>query len=135
MVFFQNVIEDLEADPVINPFYYAQDKESWDMEIAAKAFEESQQKKTKERRMKKKKNSKSFNNSSFIIRKEPGHVRQLIKIIIHDLSGRHITDEIDTDPDSASVNLQYLVRSDYDDVMSETEHLVSKIVKKLSATS
>ncbi|KAJ8737824.1 hypothetical protein PYW08_000419 [Mythimna loreyi] len=125
----------LITDPVLNPFYYAQDGESWYAQVAANACNESHQQKLEEQKQKKKKKTKSkpFKNTSFIIRKEPGHVRQLIKIIIHDLDDRHI-DEIDTEPDSASVNIQYLVKSDYDDIMSETELLVSKIVKKLSST-
>lgn len=38
----------------------------------------------------------------------------------------------DIGPDNASVNVQYIVTSDYDDIMDETNHLVGKIVHKLS---
>lgn len=122
------MIED--PDPVTNPFYYAQDRDSWDMEVAAKASEESRREKAEERKLKKKK-SKSFKNSSFVMRKEQGQVRHLIKVMIYDSDGCNM-EEIDTKTSNASVNVQYLVTSDYDDIMSETEHLVAKIVKKLS---
>lgn len=130
---FQNLIE--SSDPVLNPFYYAQDRESWDLEVATKAYEESRQQATEKKKLKKKKkkNCKSFKNTSFIMRKEPGHVRKIIKIIVYDVNGRQM-EEIDSDPDSASVNVQYLVRNDFDEIMSETEFLVNKIVKKLSST-
>lgn len=134
---FQNLIE--SSDPVLNPFYYAQDQERWFDEVAAKACEESRQqeieKKTlKKKKKKKKKICKSLRNTSFIMCKEPGHVQRIIKIIVHDVDGRHNMEEIDSDSDSASVNIQYLVRSDFDEIMSETECLVTKIVKKLSST-
>lgn len=129
---FQNLIDC--PDPVLNPFYYAQDQESWYAEVAEKACEESRQQKIQEKKIKKKKKSKPFKNTSFITRKEPGHIHRIIKIIVHDVEGRQMN-EIDSDPDSASVNIQYLVRSDIDDIMSETEYLVAKIVKKLSSTS
>lgn len=123
------------SDPVFNPFYYAQDRESWYAEVSAQACEESRQQEIEKEKLKKKKNkSKSFKNKSFVMRKESGTVRRIIKIIVHDVDGRHM-DEIDSDPDSASVNIQYLVRSDIDEIMSETEYLVTKIVKKLSSTS
>lgn len=52
----------------------------------------------------------------------------------HDVDGRNM-DEIDSDLDSARVNIQYLVRSDFDEISNETEYLVNKIVKKLSSNS
>lgn len=128
LVFFQNVVAD--SDPIMNPFYYAQDRESWDIEVAATAREESRQQMAEERRSKKKKN-KSFKNSSFIMRKEQGHVRHLIKVMVYDLDGRNM-EEIDIGLDNASVNVQYIVTSYYDDIMDETNHLVGKIVHKLS---
>lgn len=133
---FQNWID--SSDPVLNPFYYAQDQDRWFDEVAAKACEESRQqeieKKTLKKKKKKTKICKSLKNTSFIMCKEPGHVQRIIKIIVHDVDGRHNMEEIDSDLDSASVNIQYLVRSDSDEIMSETECLVRKIVKKLSST-
>lgn len=128
--FLQNLIED--DYPITNPFYYAQDRESWDAEVAAKAYEESRQQKAEEQTMKKKKNkSKSMSiKKSYIMRKESAHVRHLIKIMIHDLDGRPM-DKIRVNPEDASVDVQYLVTSNYDDIMTETEHLVGKIVNKL----
>lgn len=131
LVLFQNVIED--ADPVTNPFYYAQDRDRWDMEVATKACEESRQQRAEAQRLKKKK-SKSFKNSSFIMRKEQGRVRHLIKIMVYDLNGRNM-EEIDTENDNANVNVQYIVTSDYDDIMDKTDNLVSKIVQKLSKSN
>lgn len=117
--------------PVTNPFYYAQDRESWEnIEVAAIAHGESRQKKIEEPRLKKKK-SKSFKNSSFIVRKEQGRARHLIKVMVYDLDGRNM-EEIDTETDNASVNVQYIVTSDYDDIMDKTDNLVSKIVEKIS---
>lgn len=128
---FQNLMG--SSDPVLNPFYYAQDRESWYAEVASTACEESRQQEIKKKKMKKKKNeSKVLKNRSFIMREEPGHIRRIIKIIIHDVDGRKMED-IDSDPESASVNIQYLVRNDLDEIMNETDYLVSKIVKKLSS--
>lgn len=130
LFFLQNFVG--ESDPIMNPFYHAQDRESWYAEVAAKLYEEHQQRKAKEQTLKKKKiKSKSFRNKSFIIRKEPKRSRHLIKIIIHDLDGRNM-EEVIIEPDSASVNVQYLVTSDYDDIRNETDNLVGKITKKLS---
>lgn len=75
--------------------------------------------------------------SSYVIRKETGKPHHLIKIQIYDLT-RCVKDtkqncEIDNDVvDSADVSIQYLVNDDYDDILDETEHLVGKIVKKIS---
>ncbi|XP_026727690.1 uncharacterized protein LOC113493857 [Trichoplusia ni] len=104
----ENLIED--DYPITNPFYYAQDRESWDAEVAAKAYEESRQQKAEEQTTKKKKNkSKSMSiNKSYIMRKESAHVRHLIKIMIHDLDGRPM-DKIRVNPEDASVDVQYLV--------------------------
>lgn len=102
--------------------------------MAANACEESRQQEMEKKKLKKKKKSKCFKNKSFIMRKESGHARRIIKIIVHDVDGHHM-EEIDSDPESASVNIQYLVRSDFDEIMCETEYLVTKIVKKLSSTS
>lgn len=68
------------------------------------------------------------------MRKESAHVRHLIKIMIHDVNGRPV-DKIKVNPEDASVDVQYLVTSDYDDIMTETEHLVGKIVNKLKQSN
>lgn len=126
------MIED--SEPTTNPFYYAQDRQGWYDEVATKAREQNRRQKSEEKNKKKKIRSNSLKNTSFIMRKETGNVRHLIKIIIHNLDGCNI-DEINTESGNAAVNVQYLVTSAYDDIMDETEHLVSKVVKKLSKSS
>ncbi|CAK1590058.1 unnamed protein product [Parnassius mnemosyne] len=117
----ENLIED--SNPITNPFYYAQDRQSWYDEVATKTCEQSRREKSEEKIKKKKIKSNSLKNTSFIMRKETGDVRHLIQIIIHDLDDRNI-DEINTESGNAAVNVQHLVTSAYDDIMDETEHLV-----------
>lgn len=73
----------------------------------------------------------TLDNSSYIIRKEPGKAHHLINISIHDMSdnasGRSCNEH-----DSTRVSVQYLVRNNYDEIMDETEHLIEKIVKKIN---
>ncbi|CAK1594520.1 unnamed protein product [Parnassius mnemosyne] len=109
----ENLIED--SNPIINPFYYAQDRQGWYDEVATKTCEQSRRQKSEEKILKKKIKSNSLKNTSFIMRKETGDVRHLIKIIIHGLDGRNI-DEINTESGNAAVNVQYLVTSAYDDI-------------------
>lgn len=134
-----------------NPFLFAQDRESFyntEAELAHQEYlnekkEEQKSVETKDHKRKKsninKKVMKKYptQSSSYVIRKETGIPHHLIKILIYDLT-RCVKDnkqncEIDYDVgDSADVNIQYLVKDDYDDILDETEHLVGKVVKKLS---
>ncbi|XP_063895529.1 uncharacterized protein LOC135118185 [Helicoverpa armigera] len=127
----QNMMDDIN-DPITHPFNFAQDRESWYAEVAAAAQEEYRLEKAKRQTLKKRKvKSKSLKTKSFIMRKESDRAQRVIKIIIYDLDGGNM-DEISSNPEDASVNVQYLVTSEYDDIMTETEYLVGKIVKKLS---
>lgn len=128
--FFQNASD--SNDPVTHPFNYAQDAESWYAEVAAAAHEEYRNQRAEKQTSKKRKiKSKSLKTKSFIMRKESDRAQRVIKIMIYDLDGGNM-DEISSNPEDASVNVQYLVTSEYDDIMTETDYLVSKIVKKLS---
>ncbi|PZC84308.1 hypothetical protein B5X24_HaOG205503 [Helicoverpa armigera] len=111
-------------DPITHPFNFAQDRESWYAEVAAAAQEEYRLEKAKRQTLKKRKvKSKSLKTKSFIMRKESDRAQRVIKIIIYDLDGGNM-DEISSNPEDASVNVQYLVTSEYDDIMTETEYLV-----------
>lgn len=64
-------------------------------------------------------------STSYVIRNEPGKAHHIIKICVYDLSIN----------ESPCVDVQYQVKDNYDEIMSETDYLVNKIVKKISSTS
>lgn len=70
--------------------------------------------------------------SSYIVRRSGGggDGGYLIKLEVHEL--KDSKNEIDySDSDNACVNVQYVVRETYDDIMEATETLIKKIGKKL----
>lgn len=146
------VLED-DFDPITNPFYYAQNMEEHYESEFQKLQKELDEKKTnestknndenshKEITLNKKKrtslslkkdliNKPSTSKSSYVIRKEKEKALHLIKISIQNLNNANIH-EIDTE--NPCVSVQYIVTDIYDSVMDDTENLINKIVKKLSA--
>lgn len=146
--FFQNM-EDLDiVDDVIKSFYFAQEHpgntiEQTELHHQQKDNENSRKEQPTKGKAKNKSKS-TFKNtlsklftmpsSSYVLRKEPGKAHHLIKICIYNLSDSNVISNIDH-CDSASVSVQYQVKDNHDEIMDETDYLVSKIVKKLSSAS
>lgn len=141
-------MEDLEiADDVIKSFYFTQELAGNNIEQSE--FQENQQNKVKDTRERpiKVKNKKpkltskitlskllDAPSTSYVIRKEPGKAHHLIKISICDLSDNNLISRVDcSESGCACVNVQYLVKDNYDEIMNEAEYLVGKIVTKLSS--
>lgn len=79
--------------------------------------------------------SKSNNNaSSYVISKEAGKGRRLIKIEIIDTTGSPQNDK-DAEEGVIIVSAQYNVKEAMDDIMDQTETLVHNISKKLCGYS
>lgn len=135
------------VDDVFKSFYCTQELAGNNIEKSE--FQENQQDKVKDTREEpiKIKNKKpkltskitlskllDAPSTSYVIRKEPGKAHHLIKISICDLSDNNLMSRVDrSDSDCACVNVQYLVKDNYDEIMDESEYLVGKIVKKLSS--
>lgn len=66
--------------------------------------------------------------SSFVIRKDQKKGHHVIKIEVYEINNQSNNNT----SGSASVNVQYVVKDNYDNIMDATNCLISRIVKKLS---
>lgn len=138
-----------DTNPITNPFYYAQNMDAvYELEYqklqnqlqeeqlknieANKHEKEAVENKKKKSRLSLKKTickpASTSSCTSYVVRKESGKAHHLIKISIEDtgtLCG--------INSDIKNVSVQYLVKDNYDDIMEDTERLISKVVKKISS--
>lgn len=112
-------------DPILNPFYYAQDVDGY-LEEQDKQFR-SEQQQTSEKCIKQKKLAikklKRLDHLTSFAKKNVNKGRHIIKINILDVSEKN--ELIDT------ANVQYVVEENFDNILDEAKYLVEKIVKKI----
>lgn len=145
---------DDDPDPITNPFYYAQNMDAFydaELQKMQKEVQEEQMKKNlelnkppKESSEKHKKRKLSLKKSickpstsaseftSYVVRQETAKAHHLIKISIEDLTNANF---YETNLEKVNVSVQYIVKDSYDEIMSDTQKLISKVVKELSAVN